>query len=194
MTHEENSNRNWFFISLFSFLFLRTAIIYFLYLVTGGNEFTMDRWIFELGFDPLSVLTFSTDASNYSQPPLFPIILAPFAYLTTMLTGEFLAARISFTLIEFCGFLMLARYLFLSEEIDSREKKENSINFFFFPYWIHGRGSHENGRSDCYGFYNSRIIGNKKAIYKNGELFNFFRSYYRENPLWSGFSPFVYFI
>lgn len=133
MTHEENSNRNWFLISLFSFLFLRTVIIYFLYLVTGGNEFTMDRWIFELGFDPLSVLTFSTDASNYSQPPLFPIILAPFAYLTTMLTGEFLAARISFTLIEFCGFLMLARYLFLSEEIDSREKKKILLIFSFSP-------------------------------------------------------------
>ncbi len=76
-------NLYWFFAPLLIFLVFRIIVIYAVYDATTGIEFTSDLWVFELGLKPLSVMTFASEASNFSQPPLFPIVLAPFAISTS---------------------------------------------------------------------------------------------------------------
>lgn len=93
----------------------------------------MDQWVFDLGSDPFSVITFGTDASNYSQPPFFPVALAPFAFITGLFFGEFLASRISFTIFELLGFLITAKYLSISKSSSVRDKKIALLILAFSP-------------------------------------------------------------
>lgn len=112
--------RVWFGLPILIFILLRVVLLYVLYYVTGGSEFTSDFWVFDLGSRPLAVITFATDVSGYSQPPLYPLVLAPFAFLSSAVFNNFLASRISFTLFEFIAFLITARLLAVSDDIDNR--------------------------------------------------------------------------
>lgn len=115
-------NLYWFFAPLLIFLVFRVLVIYAVYNVTTGIEFTSDLWVFELGLKPLSVITFTSEASNFSQPPLFPIVLAPIAISTSQIFDRFLAARISFVVFELTSFLIMSLYLFKSNEILRKDK------------------------------------------------------------------------
>jgi len=77
----------------------------------------MDRWNFELGLRPLSVLTFKMDTSGYSQPPLYPLAIAPLAIPLSKITNRFLAPRITYTLLELLGFILMIAFLYRSGEI-----------------------------------------------------------------------------
>ena len=82
----------------------------------------MDPWNFELGVKPLSVMTFETDISGYSQPPLYPLAIAPLAYPLAKIFNQFLAPRICFTILELIAFLLTAAFLAESSEISDRYK------------------------------------------------------------------------
>ena len=118
----ESKSLRWFYLPLVLFLAFRIAVLVILYRATGGSEFTSDLWVYELGLKPFSVLTFSAQFSDYSQPPLFPLMLAPFALPFSLIFNEFLASRISFTCFELIAFFILARYLALSDEISLRNR------------------------------------------------------------------------
>jgi hypothetical protein len=115
MADKTISGKNWFFAPLLAFVVFRIALLFILYKVSGGSEFTSDIFVFNLGLHPLSVITFSTDASLYSQPPLFPLLLAPFALILSQITTQFLASRISYSALELIAFLLSALYLSKSE-------------------------------------------------------------------------------
>ncbi len=104
-------NLSWFLVPLIIFIVLRVIIIYVVYEIADGVEFTSDSWVYDLGLKPFSVMTFSSDASNYSQPPLYPIILAPLAIPLSHFLCHFLASRIAFTVFELISFLIMALYL-----------------------------------------------------------------------------------
>jgi hypothetical protein len=101
----------WYIIPLALFVTFRIFLIGLEFHMTGGNEFAMDRWNFELGLKPLSVLTFNIDTSSYSQPPLYPIIIAPLALPLSQITNDFLAPRITYTFFELVGFILMIWFL-----------------------------------------------------------------------------------
>lgn len=107
----------WFLIPLILFVLFRIFIIGLEFHITGGTEFAMDRWNFELGLKPLSVLTFTMDTSGYSQPPLYPLAIAPFAIPLSKISNRFLAPRITYTLLELLGFILMIAFLYRSGEI-----------------------------------------------------------------------------
>lgn len=113
---------SWFYIPLLLFIVFRILIIFAVYEATGGTEFTSDLWVFELGLKPLSVITFTSDASHFSQPPLFPLVLAPIAVLASQIFDRFLAARTSFVVFELISFLIMSLYLFRSNEVRRKNK------------------------------------------------------------------------
>ena len=82
----------------------------------------MDWWNFELGLKPFSVLTFNTDISGYSQPPLYPLIIAPLAIPLSKVCNSFLAPRITYTIFELIGFLMMIAFLAKSYELKNYRK------------------------------------------------------------------------
>jgi Gpi18-like mannosyltransferase len=112
----------WFFIPLTAFIGFRILLLIILYKLTGGSEFSSDVWVFKLGLDPFSVITFSTDVSGYSQPPLFPFLLFPFAFFSSLFFDDFLASRISFTCFELISFLIVSYLLSRSKEINPKHK------------------------------------------------------------------------
>jgi len=112
---------------------MRIAVLWLLFYFTDGKEFTMDLWIFELGLDPFSVITFSTDVSGFSQPPFFPFALAPLALLTSLFFDQFLASRISFTIFEFIGFLIVARYLSDIKDVPVKAKRSALVILSISP-------------------------------------------------------------
>jgi hypothetical protein len=77
----------------------------------------MDKWNFDLGLMPLSVLTFKIDTSGYSQPPLYPLAIAPFALPLSAMTNDFLAPRITYTIFELIGFIIMILFLARSNEL-----------------------------------------------------------------------------
>lgn len=101
----------WIFIPLALFIIFRIFLIGFEYRVTGGSEFAMDKWNFTLGLEPFSVLTFENDKSGYSQPPLYPLAIAPFAIPLNAICGDFLAPRITYTILELIAFLIMILFL-----------------------------------------------------------------------------------
>jgi len=107
----------WFLIPIIIFILFRILIIGLEYHITGGTEFAMDRWNFELGLKPLSVLTFKMDTSGYSQPPLYPLAIAPLAIPLSKITNRFLAPRITYTLLELLGFTLMIAFLYGSDEL-----------------------------------------------------------------------------
>lgn len=113
----------WFSAPLLLFILFRIAILIIFYRLTGGSEFSSDTWVYNLGLHPLSVLTFTSDASLYSQPPFFPIVMAPLALFLSSVTNDFLAARISYTLIEFLMFLVMALYVARGDEFAPKSKR-----------------------------------------------------------------------
>ena len=112
----------WFLIPLGLFIIFRIFLIGLEYYITGGSEFTMDWWNFELGLKPFSVLTFNTDISGYSQPPLYPLIIAPLAIPLSKVCNSFLAPRITYTIFELIGFLMMIAFLAKSYELKNSRK------------------------------------------------------------------------
>jgi hypothetical protein len=123
----------WFYRPLVLFIFLRIAILILIYGFTGGGEFTSDTWVFNLALHPLSVITFSSDASLYSQPPLFPIFLAPLAIPLSKIAAEFLASRISYTIIEFLMFLVMAVLVDRSPEFTRKSRRAVMIILALSP-------------------------------------------------------------
>jgi hypothetical protein len=119
----QSSQLRWLWPPLFLFILLRSGLLVALYMLSHGAEFTSDTWVYNLGLHPLSVITFATDASLYSQPPLFPIALAPLAIILSRITNEFLASRISYTIIEFTMFITMAILLVRSDEIKPKAKR-----------------------------------------------------------------------
>jgi hypothetical protein len=117
--------RHWEWLGppLLLFILLRTSLLIILYTISHGAEFTSDIWVYYLGLHPLSVVTFASDASLYSQPPLFPIVLAPLAAILSRLTNEFLASRISYTIIELSMFSVMAIFLAGSKEFDLKARR-----------------------------------------------------------------------
>lgn len=107
----------WFLVPLILFVLFRIFIIGLEFHITGGTEFAMDRWNFELGLKPLSVLTFEMDTSGYSQPPLYPLAIAPFVIPLSKITNSFLAPRITYTMLEFLGFILMIAFLYRSVEL-----------------------------------------------------------------------------
>lgn len=123
MARPFKSELGWFYRPLFLFILLRIIILALLYRLTGGSEFTSDTWVYNLGLHPLSVVTFSSDASLYSQPPFFPIFLAPLAIPLLKIAGKFLASRISYTIIELLMFLVMAVFVARSSEFAPKSKR-----------------------------------------------------------------------
>jgi hypothetical protein len=117
------SQLRWLWPPLILFIIFRIGLLIILYMLSGGAEFTSDIWVYYLGLHPLSVVTFATDASLYSQPPLFPIALAPLAMILSRITNEFLASRISYTIIEFTMFVAMAILLIRSDEFKPKAKR-----------------------------------------------------------------------
>jgi len=112
-----NHKLYWFIIPLILFLFFRIFVIGSEYYITGGSEFAMDKWNFTLGLKPLSVIAFETNTSDYSQPPLYPLAIAPLAIPLSKISNEFLAPRITYSILELLGFVLIGLFLFKSEKI-----------------------------------------------------------------------------
>lgn len=112
----------WLLSSLAIFIVLRAVILVAEYRVTGGTEFAMDPWNFDIGHKPLSVITFQSDMSAFSQPPLYPLAIFPLVYSSSRLFAPFLAVRVSFTLLELISFVLLALVLFRFSEMRERDK------------------------------------------------------------------------
>jgi len=123
MRKTSNGRFAWLIPPLLIFILLRVALLIILYKLTGGNEFTSDTFVFNLGLHPLSVLTFASDASLYSQPPLFPIAISPLVLILSAMTNEFLAPRLCYTLIELCMFLVMAVYVARADEFELKSRR-----------------------------------------------------------------------
>lgn len=113
---------SWFIWPLIIFILFRTALLIILYKFTSGIEFTSDLFVFRLALRPLSVVSFATDASLYSQPPLFSLLLAPIAKAVSLMTNEFLAPRISYGLVELLMFLVMGYLVGQSDEFAPKSK------------------------------------------------------------------------
>ncbi|MBD3232866.1 MAG: hypothetical protein GF315_04000, partial [candidate division Zixibacteria bacterium] len=107
----------WFSIPLIIFLGLRIIILFALFQLTNGSEFTSDVEVYELGLRPFDVITFSSDFSDYSQPPFFPFLLMVFAKPLSFIFDDFLASRISYIFFELVAFILMIRYLNLFTDI-----------------------------------------------------------------------------
>jgi len=117
--------KKWFIWPAVVFVLLRTILLVIEYNLAGNSDFAQDQWNFGLGLEPFSVLTFQTDISGYSQPPLYPIVISPLAFPLSWIFDRFLASRICFTILELIGFWLMA--LLLVEYRDFRDKTRASI-------------------------------------------------------------------
>ncbi len=122
LNRKTNSNRSWYSIPLLVFLGLRIILLFALFHLTNGSEFTCDVEVYELGLNPLNVVTFFSDFSDYSQPPFFPFLLMVFAKPLSLFFGSFLASRISYIFFELVAFCLMIRYLNLFTDISKKVK------------------------------------------------------------------------
>ncbi len=113
---------NWFIIPLALFIIFRIFLIGLEYKVTGGSEFAMDKWNFTMGLKPFSVLTFENDKSGYSQPPLYPLAIAPLAIPLNATVDSFLAPRITYTILELFAFIVMILFLAKSQLMKKIDK------------------------------------------------------------------------